>query len=320
MTALNPPQAASGQRAARVSEAEPEPGPQPHAPARSAGWRPWHGRPRARDLACALAIAVSAVYALAMIPLTPALIATRPVLLEMLSGSNSAIVAAGAFSDIDSKLQLAVVVSAALPGMLRFDWVIWWAGRLWGHRIVAKLGAHSPRTAAMAAAAERRGTRFARPRGAVLGLPAHLGGARLRGRRLGRPAAHPVHDPGCDRLRRLGRAAGHRRLPARPGRSAGGRPRLAIRAGDRGGAGAAGRRAACLACLAQPGPRPLRGAAGSGRDQPDRAGRRHGDGRSGCCRREPTASAGHHGREGPGRDGAEGRPGRAGGRAGGART
>ncbi len=163
MTALNPPQAASGQRAARVSEAEPEPGPQPHAPARSAGWRPWHGRPRARDLACALAIAVSAVYALAMIPLTPALIATRPVLLEMLSGSNSAIVAAGAFSDIDSKLQLAVVVSAALPGMLRFDWVIWWAGRLWGHRIVAKLGAHSPRTAAMAAAAERRGTRFAGP-------------------------------------------------------------------------------------------------------------------------------------------------------------
>lgn len=163
MTALNPPQAAARHGTARISESEPEPGPRPRPSPGSPGWRPWHGRPRARDLACALAIFVSAVYALAMIPLTPVLIATWPVLLEMLSGSNSAIVAAGAFSDVDSKLQLAVVVSAALPGMLRFDWVIWWAGRLWGHRIVEKLGAHSPRTAAVAAAAERRGTRFVAP-------------------------------------------------------------------------------------------------------------------------------------------------------------
>jgi hypothetical protein len=32
-------------------------------------------------------------------------------------------VAAGAFSGVDSKLQLAVVVAAALPGIMRFDWV-----------------------------------------------------------------------------------------------------------------------------------------------------------------------------------------------------
>jgi membrane protein DedA with SNARE-associated domain len=129
----------------------------------AAAWRPWHGQARIRDIACCLCIAVSAVYAIATIPLTPELIASHPVLLEMLSGGNSAIVAAGSFSAVQGKLQLAVVIAAALPGMLRFDWVIWWAGRLWGPKVVERLGSHQPRTTAMIARAERRGTRFARP-------------------------------------------------------------------------------------------------------------------------------------------------------------
>ena len=81
------------------------------------GWRPWHGKPRARDMLCLLAIAVSAVYAVATIPLTPALISTHPVLLELLTGSTSSIMSAGALSEVDNKLQLALVVVAALPGI-----------------------------------------------------------------------------------------------------------------------------------------------------------------------------------------------------------
>jgi membrane protein DedA with SNARE-associated domain len=130
---------------------------------RSGGWRPWHGRPRVRDVACAVAIAVSGVYAVATIPLTPALIASHPVLLELLTGSTSSIMSAGAFADVDSKLQLTLVIVAALPGIMRFDWVYWWAGRLWGHRIVERLGQHSPRTARLAALAEARGRRWAGP-------------------------------------------------------------------------------------------------------------------------------------------------------------
>jgi membrane-associated protein len=126
-------------------------------------WVPWHGRPRTRDVLCVVAIAVSAVYAVVTIPLTPMLISTHPVLLELLTGSNSAVMAAGAFSDIDSKMQLGIAVVAALPGMMRFDWVFWWAGRLWGHRIVAKLGERSPRSAALARVAETRGRRYAGP-------------------------------------------------------------------------------------------------------------------------------------------------------------
>ena len=52
---------------------------------RFGGWRPWHGRPRARDVLCTAAIAVSASYAVVAIPLTPVLIATHPVLLELLT-------------------------------------------------------------------------------------------------------------------------------------------------------------------------------------------------------------------------------------------
>jgi membrane-associated protein len=126
-------------------------------------WRPWHGRPRVRDVLCAVAVAVSAVYAVATIPLTPALISTHPVLLELLTGSNSAVVAAGAYADVGNRLQLAVVVFAALPGIMRFDWVYWWAGRLWGHSMVERLGHHSPRSAALARLVETRGRRFAGP-------------------------------------------------------------------------------------------------------------------------------------------------------------
>jgi membrane protein DedA with SNARE-associated domain len=148
----------------------PPPGRKPHSPRgprriplrATSRWRPWHGQPRAQDQLCCLAIFVSVLYGLATIPLTPALIATHPLLLDMLSGSNSAILAAGAFSAVRVKPGLAVVIVAALPGMLRFHWVIWWAGRLWGHRVVEKLGLHSPRAAAIAAAAKRRGPRFIR--------------------------------------------------------------------------------------------------------------------------------------------------------------
>src|SRR5215467_11870898 len=181
----------------------PEPARETTAVRHPARWRPWHGRPRARDMLCALAIVVSGVYAVATIPLTPALIASHPVLLELLTGSTSSIMAAGAFSDVDARLQLALVVVAALPGIMRFDWVFWWAGRLWGHRIVERLGHRSPRMARLAGLAEARGRRWARPaRRAIRGLrwpsrsTMRCPHSRLRGGRLDGAAAARVRALG----------------------------------------------------------------------------------------------------------------------------
>jgi membrane protein DedA with SNARE-associated domain len=119
-------------------------------------------------------ITLSVIYGLVMIPLTPALIAAHPVLLEALSGSTPAIVAAGSFSDVDNKFQLGVVIAAALPGLMKFDPLYWWAGVLWGHRSAQWLGHHSGRAAAIARRAERRGSRLAGP---VVLLAAFLPGA-----------------------------------------------------------------------------------------------------------------------------------------------
>ena len=105
-------------------------------------WRPWCGRPQARDLLCVAAIALSALYSAAMIPMTPLLIATHPVKLEMLAGSNASVVAAAAFTDVHGGPHPALLVAAALPAMMRSDWIMWWAGRRWGHRIVEILDRH----------------------------------------------------------------------------------------------------------------------------------------------------------------------------------
>jgi membrane protein DedA with SNARE-associated domain len=143
-------------------DAPPDPGDAaaaPTVPARR--WRPWTGRARVRDIACLAGLVLSSLYGLAMIPLTPSLISTHPVLLEVLSGSTPSIVAAGSFSDVDSKVQMTVVVAAALVGLMKFDLLFWWAGRLWGHGAVQWLGARNGRAAALARMAGQRGSRFA---------------------------------------------------------------------------------------------------------------------------------------------------------------
>lgn len=134
------------------------------------GWRPWSGPARAQDVLCVAAIALSACYQVLVIVLTPLLIASHPVLLEMLAGSNASVVAAGAFSEVKSNLPLVVVIATPLPAMMRSDWVMWWAGRLWGHRLAGQIGRHSPRAAGIARLAERHGIRFAAPLVVVAGF------------------------------------------------------------------------------------------------------------------------------------------------------
>jgi membrane protein DedA with SNARE-associated domain len=152
-----------GQRSGRHAKAAPVPMRPKHAGhSPAARWRPWQGQPRARDLCCFVAFAVSVIYGAAMIPITPELIASHPLLLELLSGSSSSIVAAGSFSAAGNKLALLQVIAAPLPGMLRFNWLIWWAGRLWGPRVAERLGSRSPRVAAITANVHRRGARLAK--------------------------------------------------------------------------------------------------------------------------------------------------------------
>ena len=134
------------------------------------GWRPWHGRARVRDALCVAAIALGAGYQIVVIVLTPLLIASHPVLLETIAGSNASVVAGGAFAEVKHNLPLGLVIVAPLPAMMRTDWVMWWAGRLWGYRFAGMLGRHSSRAAAVVRLAERRGIGFAAPLVMVAGF------------------------------------------------------------------------------------------------------------------------------------------------------
>ncbi len=102
-------------------------------------WRdvlPWEGQPTRGDKALiGTILGVTVVMALT-IPLRPFLLASHPVLLELVTGSLSAIGAGAAFARI-GEAQLWVVVAAGVVGMVKLDWLFWLAGRRWGARVIA---------------------------------------------------------------------------------------------------------------------------------------------------------------------------------------
>jgi membrane protein DedA with SNARE-associated domain len=96
---------------------------------------PWEGKPRKVDIACWAAITLSGLYYLVILPFRASLVGTHPVLLVLLNGSTEGIVSAAAFARVGHG-SLVVVLLAAIPGLMKFDLIYWWAGRLWGERIV----------------------------------------------------------------------------------------------------------------------------------------------------------------------------------------
>jgi len=122
---------------------------------------PWQGKARAADILCWLGIVFSGLFYWALLPLRLSLIGTHPVVAELLNGSTEAIISAAAFARAGHGT-LAVVLLAAIPGLMKFDALYWWAGRLWGERFIMALPG-SRRAARHMARAERAGRRFTWP-------------------------------------------------------------------------------------------------------------------------------------------------------------
>jgi membrane-associated protein len=120
---------------------------------------PWAGRPQRADLICWFGIALSGLYALALIPIRPLLIGHHPVLLELLTGSMTSIVTAGAFARV-GQVPIALAVLAAVPGMIMFDPFFWWAGRRWGRGMLTIFAGRSRRGARLVSRAEKYGRRL----------------------------------------------------------------------------------------------------------------------------------------------------------------
>jgi membrane-associated protein len=129
-------------------------------PRNTAPQLPWgDGQAERADRFLIAAIALSSLYLLAWIPLTPVLVADHPVLLELFKGSLSGMVTMGAMARIgDASLVLAVL--AAIPGLMMFDWIYWWAGRRWGRNAIDLFIGSHPKAAARTARLEKVIARF----------------------------------------------------------------------------------------------------------------------------------------------------------------
>lgn len=124
---------------------------------------PWKGKPTRADILCWTGFAASGAYAFATIPLRPALLATNPLALAALTGSRTAVVAIGALAAVGRMDWWPLGIVLAALSVMKFDWVFWWAGRLWGHRLVEVVAGRSAGSARRAARAERLARRFGAP-------------------------------------------------------------------------------------------------------------------------------------------------------------
>jgi membrane-associated protein len=123
---------------------------------------PWAGKPGRADIVCWAGIVLSGIFYWAMLPFRASLVGTHPVLLELLNGSTEAIVSAAAFARIGHG-SLIVALLAAVPGLMKFDPLYWWAGRLWGERVIALLSGRRNRGAKYMGRVQRWGRKFTWP-------------------------------------------------------------------------------------------------------------------------------------------------------------
>ncbi len=93
--------------------------------------RPWDSPMARADKVLVFSTVAIIGLMLLSLPVRPFLLATHPVALSAVTGSLSAVGAAAAFARVgDADLWL--VVAAGVLGMIKFDWLFWWAGRRWG--------------------------------------------------------------------------------------------------------------------------------------------------------------------------------------------
>jgi membrane protein DedA with SNARE-associated domain len=123
---------------------------------------PWTGKPRRVDILCWGGIVLSGIFYWVLLPFRAPLVGTHPIVLVLLNGSTEAIVSAAAFARIGHG-SLIVVLLAAIPGLMKFDPLFWWAGRLWGERLIAILSGRRNRGGKYMDRVQRWGRKFTWP-------------------------------------------------------------------------------------------------------------------------------------------------------------
>ena len=120
---------------------------------------PWRHKPTRADLACWAWIAVVGVYGIALMPLRAVLIGWSPPAAAMITGGRTSVVATGAWTFVHGGPIILYWLVASVS-LVKFSWVYWWAGRLWGTEIIHILAGQSARAKRSADRAVRVTNRF----------------------------------------------------------------------------------------------------------------------------------------------------------------
>lgn len=145
---------------------QPEPTPPPEgappaepadAPEASEWWDdpslPWQRQPTRADYLCLSWLSIAGVYGIVISILRPGLLASAPHLLASL-GSWTGSVLIGARAAVGDGWWPLIWVLGTL-GLVKFDWVYWWAGKLWGRGLIDTWSGRSARAQRLNARAER---------------------------------------------------------------------------------------------------------------------------------------------------------------------
>lgn len=116
---------------------------------------PWKKEPTRSDYWCIGWFMFVGVFSLVLIPMRAWLIAVAPDWLAIITGGRTAVAASGALAGVGQMSHWPVVIVAASIMSLKFDWIYWWAGKLWGRGMIEIWAGRSPRTQRNYARAER---------------------------------------------------------------------------------------------------------------------------------------------------------------------
>ncbi|MDR1710736.1 MAG: VTT domain-containing protein [Propionibacteriaceae bacterium] len=117
---------------------------------------PWRHKPERADIACFTFLTAAGIYALIMMPLRPTLLALIPQVFGMM-GHYTGQIMSGALAAVGDPWW-PLVLAIGTFGTVKFDWIYWWAGKLWGRSLIEVWSGKSER----ARRRNERAERFAR--------------------------------------------------------------------------------------------------------------------------------------------------------------
>ncbi|YAL82221.1 DedA family protein [Dermacoccaceae bacterium W4C1] len=121
---------------------------------------PWQGEPSTADKRCWTAFMLLGIYGMVMIPLRPKILALDPHALVTISGSTIGVIDIGAGLRLGGENLWWMWLLIAALSLIKFDWIFWWAGRLWGRGMIEVIAGRSRWAARTAHHAERLAERF----------------------------------------------------------------------------------------------------------------------------------------------------------------